>query len=218
MVRPGFLDAAACAAVLDGVARWRAEHPLPLIHRSGPGRDLHYRVIDGEAFAAAVPGAGALVARVRAELEAVWGAPLAPLDDARAACNVNITPPGGEYRWHYDRNRATAIVYLNVVEGGETELYPGYRAWLPGGRPAGAQAALDRLAVTRAARVTLGRRQVIAPAPGALVALRGDRTLHSVRRVRGDHERVNLVLAFDEPGASRRRPALDRYLYGPGQR
>jgi hypothetical protein len=39
----------------------------------------------------------------------------------------NITPPGGEYRWHYDRNAATAILYLNEVPGGETEMFPNYR-------------------------------------------------------------------------------------------
>ena len=52
---------------------------------------------------------------------------MAPIEDAVAARNINVTPPGGEYRWHYDRNAVTAIIYLNEVPGGETEIFANYR-------------------------------------------------------------------------------------------
>lgn len=43
-------------------------------------------------------------------------------------------PPGGEYRWHYDRNAVTAILYLNEVPGGETEIFPNFRLVFRRGR------------------------------------------------------------------------------------
>ena len=136
------------------------------------------------------------------------------IDDRRAACNVNITPPGGGYRWHYDRNRVTALLYLNHIGGGETDLYPNYR--LPAPISGQLQKGLDRILLTRPARRFFGRVHTIAPAPGTLAVIRGDRTLHSVRAVTGDHDRINLVVAYDRPGSTHQRPALDQYLYDPG--
>jgi hypothetical protein len=146
-------------------------------------------------------------------VEQTFGTPLALIDDTRAACNVNITPPGGAYRWHYDRNAVTALLYLNRVAGGETDLYPHYRLAAPFNSQL--QRGLDRILLTRAARRLLGHGLTIAPAPGTLVVIRGDRTLHSVRPVTGYHDRINLVIAYDRPGCANQQPALDRYLYDP---
>jgi hypothetical protein len=123
---------------------------------------------------------------------------------------VNLTPAGGEYRWHYDRNAVTAILFLNAVEGGETEMYPNFRIRLPRWKDSWIQRALDRMLrlFLRVARLV-----VVAPAPGRMIIMRGDRCLHSVRRV-VQGERINVIMTFDVPG-SRFRAAenLDPYLY-----
>ncbi|HET8840930.1 MAG TPA: hypothetical protein VFN35_05650 [Ktedonobacteraceae bacterium] len=40
--------------------------------------------------------------------------------------NGNIMLAGGEYRWHYDQNTITALLYPNKGDGGEIEFYPNY--------------------------------------------------------------------------------------------
>jgi 2OG-Fe(II) oxygenase superfamily len=210
-----FLKARECAAILGAIDRYRQHHTLPIVSRPHSERPLRYQVIDGHQFPDAIPDADGLLARVHQHVEETFGAPLTLIDDRRAACNVNITPPGGGYRWHYDRNRVTALLYLNQVVGGETDLYPNYRLSAPIGRDQ-LQKGLDRILLTRFARRLFGTVHTIAPAPGTLAVIRGDRTLHSVRAVTGGPDRINLVLAYDRPGAVHQLPALDQYLYDPG--
>lgn len=151
--------------------------------------------------------------RVRA---AGWGE-VVPIANRRVAINVNVTEPGGEYCWHYDRNAVTAILYLNAVAGGETECYPGYRIRLRHPALAGAQRALDALVQWLVFGLRLRPPAVITPRPGALVIMRGDRCLHSVRAARGPGDRLAVVMAFDAPGARYPgEPELDAYLYSPG--
>lgn len=213
-VVPGFLSAGTCRALLSSIEQFRRGRSLPVIRRPRHHRPLRYQVIDGACFGAAVPEATGLLARVQTRLEHTCGRPLAPIDDRRAACNINITPPGGQYPWHYDRNPVTALIYLNSVEGGETDLYPNYRIPLPHSRPVALQQILDGMLLAEPVRAVLGHPLSIAPTEGTLVVLRGDRTLHSVRPVEGHRERVNLVLAYDQPGAGHTAPWLDAYLYG----
>jgi hypothetical protein len=204
VVLPAFLHPGECADLLAAIEDYRQHHPLPVVSRPHAERPLRYQVIDGHQFPDAVPDADRLLARVHAQVEKTFGGPLVLIDDRRAACNINITPPGGAYRWHYDRNRVTALLYLNPVAGGETDLYPNYR--VAGPTRFHIQRGLDRVLMTRPARRMLGTMHTIAPAPGTLAVIRGDRTLHSVRPVTGSDVRINLVLAYD-------RPALDQYLY-----
>jgi hypothetical protein len=213
-VVPEFLDDRECAAILAAIDLYRQHHTLPIVSRPHAERPLRYQVIDGHQFPLAIPDAGDLLARIHQQVEKMFGPPLTLIDDRRAACNVNVTPPGGGYRWHYDRNRVTALLYLNHIGGGETDLYPNYR--LPAPISGQLQKGLDRILLTRPARRFFGRVHTIAPAPGTLAVIRGDRTLHSVRAVTGDHDRINLVVAYDRPGSTHQRPALDQYLYDPG--
>jgi hypothetical protein len=201
---------------LASVEQYRVSHHLPVVHRRRSARSLQYQVVDGARFDAVLPHASTLVARVHSQLEEICGTTLALIDDVQAARNINVTPPGGQYRWHYDRNLVTALVYLNSIEGGETELYPNYRLQVPGGRPFSLQHALDQLLLAQPVRSLVSRPVTIAPTAGTFLALRGSRTLHSVRPVEGNRERVNLVLAFDRPGAARTRRRLNAYLYVPG--
>ncbi len=207
----GFLDPGECAVLLAAIDDYRQHHSLPVVSRPHAERPLRYQVIDGHQFPDAVPDADRLLGRVHEQVEKTFGAPLVLIDDTRAACNVNITPPGGAYRWHYDRNRVTALLYLNLVAGGETDLYPNYRFAAP--NRFHIQRGLDRALLTRPARRLLGRMHTIVPAPGTLAVIRGDRTLHSVRPVTGSDDRINLVLAYDRPGSAHQRAALDQYLY-----
>jgi hypothetical protein len=128
-----------------------------LVHRPRRRRPLQYQVIDGSDFDDLGPGATGLVGRVQSRVEETRRDALAPIDDHRAACNVNVTPPGRQYRWHDDRNRTTALIYLNPVRGGETELCPNYGIRLPDGRPVMAQRVLDRLLMAEPVRARFGR-------------------------------------------------------------
>jgi hypothetical protein len=211
---PGFLPQSECAAHLAAIARYRASHEPVLVHRDHSDRPLHYEVIDGDAIHASLPDLGALYRRVGDHLRAISALDLVPLASRQVGLNVNITPPGGSYRWHYDRNAVTALVYLNEVDGGETEICPRYRVLVRGSRLGRLQASLDR--VLRIAPVInrWGGKLAVVPHTGTLLAMRGDRCLHSVRPVTGSQDRVNVVMSFDTPEAVfPQARGLDNYLY-----
>lgn len=210
----GFLAPAACAALLDDVAAYRARREPPLIERAQAGRSLRYKVIDGDEIHAHLPRFEQLYADVHAHVRAQDGPALVPLGNRAAGVNVNITPPGGEYRWHYDRNAVTAILFLNRVQGGETECYPRYRLHLGRFKTGAVQRGLDALLRLEAVRRRCGHLHVVTPEPGLLLLMRGDRCLHSVRPVTGSAERINVIMAFDRPGARfPQQRELDPYLY-----
>lgn len=211
-VLDGFVAEQDAAALLTQVEDYRQRHNLPLVERRSRGRDLRYQVIDRARVPEALPGLDRLLARIDQAVADLAGRPLTRLD-GRAGVNVNITAAGGSYRWHYDRCPVTAMLYLSAVPGGELELYPNLR--LPLGRlsAAAAQRAADRLVAASPVRRLAGtRRAVVRPAPGTLVAIRGDRVLHSVAEVR-EGLRVNLVLGYTTFDGQQPRPELDAYLY-----
>jgi hypothetical protein len=211
---PEFLPPAECARLVDAIARHRAVREAPLIERLDARRPLRYRVVDGEAVHAHLPELEELARSVQARVRGPRWGEVVPIGNRRVAINVNITEPGGEYRWHYDRNAVTAILYLDAVAGGETECYPGYRIRLRHPALAGAQRVLDALVQWTVFALRLRPRAVIAPEPGKLVIMRGDRCLHSVRAARGPGDRLAVVMAFDIPGARYRgEQELDAYLY-----
>jgi hypothetical protein len=208
-----YLPATQCEEILTSIGAYRLTHEPPLIDRAARGRSLRYRVIDGNTIMQRLAVLDELYLRT-AHLIGQWsGYELAPIADRVAGINVNITPPGGEYRWHYDRNEVTAIVYLNEVDGGETEVYANHRILLPRVLRA-AQPRLDAVVGTRAALALVGTKSVVRPRPGRLVVMQGDRCLHSVCPVEGAHERINICMAYDRVGShTRPHRALDTYLY-----
>ena len=121
-LQPNFLSATESEKYCQSVLALDRDVGLPLIERRVRERSLRYKVVDGLRIAEALPEIDDLTKRVEDALERTCGPGLLPIDDAVAARNINVTPPGGEYRWHYDRNAATAIIYLNEVPGGETEI------------------------------------------------------------------------------------------------
>jgi hypothetical protein len=215
-VKHEWLNAAECDEYIQAIRELERTEALPLIERRARGRSLHYKVIDGRRIASALPDIERLGACVQTVAEQLCGTRLEPISDVVAARNVNITPPGGEYRWHYDRNAVTAIAYLNEVSGGETEVFPNYRFVLRSGRQWRLQRVLDMLVRPTPIRRCFGRQRLVAATKGSLLIMRGDKSLHSVRRVQGAEDRINVVFAYDAPGVGHAREVLDSYLYENG--
>ena len=213
VVEPDFLSPEVCEKYCQSVLALDRAEGLPLIERRVRERSLKYKVVDGYRIADALPEIDDLSRQVEEALERTCGPGLVPIDDVMAARNINVTPPGGEYRWHYDRNAATAIIYLNEVPGGQTEIFPNFRLLLRGGHYQRIQLRLDDLVRLRIVRRLFGHQKLIQPRRGTLVIMRGNTTLHSVRAVLGTEDRISVVLAYDFPGQDNRRKALNNYLY-----
>jgi hypothetical protein len=208
-----FLTISRCEELLEVVAKYRVHHDLPLIVRREQDRSLCYRVIDGEQIHRYLPQAEQLYLETAKVVRQVSGLDLAPLENRGASVNVNITPVGGEYRWHYDRNAVTGILYLNQVSGGETELYPGCRIYLGRYKDTIAQRWLDEISRCPFVLRLFSKKMCVTPRAGMLIVMQGDQCLHSVRAVENG-ERINIVMAFDRPGASFAvQRHLDSYLY-----
>lgn len=212
-IQPNFLSTEECEQYTRSVLELERTRGLPLIERQVRQRSLRYKVVDGLIIADALPQIDDLAKRVEEALDRTCGPGLVSIDDAVAARNINVTPPGGEYRWHYDRNAATAIIYLNEVPGGETEIFANYRLLVRGGRYQRMQRWLDDLLRLRTVRRLFGHQRLVVPRQGTMVIMRGNTTLHSVRAVLGTEDRIAVVLAYDFPGQGHQRNALNSYLY-----
>ncbi len=211
-----FLKKEQCRLLLDKISDFREHHTLPEIHRPMKGRSLRYHVINGEQIESSLPGIWDLYTGTVNELvNESLGFPLEPLANIRAGVNVNLMRPNqSSYRWHYDRACVTSIIYLNEVEGGDTELYPNYRLLLQKGKNTAIQQALDRFIQIKPIMNTFGNMVRVSPKVGRLVMMRADRCWHSVRSVLGDHERINIILSYDLPGTEfSMEEGLDSYLY-----
>ena len=124
-----FLNPSECQKLLDGIQDFRDNNKLQEIFRAVRGRNLHYFVIRGDQIEKNLSDIHHLyIGKVKQKVNELVRDELAPLSNLQARLNVNIMPPGDyEYRWHYDRNYITAMLYLNKVQGGETEFYPNNR-------------------------------------------------------------------------------------------
>jgi len=211
-----FLTDEQCRLLLEKINEFRETHTLPEIHRPMKGRSLRYHVIQGEQIQESLPGIWDLyTGEVNELVNESLGFPLEPLANTRAGVNVNLMRPNqSSYRWHYDRACVTAIMYLNEVEGGVTELYPNYRVLLQKGKNTAVQRALDRFIQIKPIMNTFGNMVRVSPKVGRLVMMRADRCWHSVRSVLGDRERINIILSYDFPGTDfSMEKGLDSYLY-----
>lgn len=211
-----FLDAAQCEAILARIADYRKDHSLTEIHRPTKGRPLRYKVLDGETIEDSFPFIWDLYNKRMLDLVHEQAGPdIDLLSNQKVGVNVNImAPQGNTYRWHYDRNAVTAILYLNQVEGGETVLFPNYRIHLKNPNLGWLQKSLDRLLHIPFIRGLFTERMVVPPAQGKLVMMAGNKSWHSVRPVFGDHDRINIIFAFDRPDTRlATNKKLDTYLY-----
>ena len=184
------------------INKFRQNNSIPKVFKSYGNRPLSYEVIDGDKIKEHLPELLGLYHRV----QEIVGLDL--LSDEKVGINVNITKEGGAYRWHYDRNKVTAILYLNDVCGGETECYPGYRILL---RCSILQRWLDRILFW--VRGIFGNFSSISPKAGRLIIMEGNVCLHSVKPVESG-ERINIIMAYDEPNKDYViQDNLNSYLY-----
>ncbi len=211
-----FLTADECQSLLETINEFREGHTLAEIHRPMKGRSLRYHVINGDQIQESLPTIwGLYTGEVNELVNKSLGFPLEPLVNTRAGVNVNLMRPNqSSYRWHYDRACVTSIIYLNEVEGGDTELYPNYRLLLQKGKNTAVQRVLDSFIQIKPIMNTFGTMVRVSPKIGRLVMMRADRCWHSVRSVLGDRERINIIASYDLPGTEfSMEKGLDSYLY-----
>ena len=213
-LKENFLSQQECEYFLKLIRDYRQQFFVPKIYRNIKPLPLSYSVIDGKGVNSHLPEIQKLYETVNKFINNLIEQKLFPLKNIQVGCNVNITEKGGTYRWHYDRNAVTALLYLNEVDGGEIEFYPNYRIILPKGKFSRFQSFLDRILQLSFVRNIFGQRIVVKPQPGLLLVMCGDKCLHSVRPVTGVHDRINIVMAYDLPNASFAiANQLDTYLY-----
>jgi 2OG-Fe(II) oxygenase superfamily len=213
-ISENFLSPAECNTIVASIDEYRSYHDVPLVYRPEGKRSLKYRVINGQEIQRRLPAIQKLYERMLAVVRSETGEDVVPLRNRTVGVNINITPDGGSYRWHYDRNAVTAVLYLTEVNGGEIEAYPDYRVLLNGSRSSRMQGYLDRFLQFEIFLRLFGHKNTIPPKAGLLVIMRGDRCLHSVTPVSGPRERICVVMSFDSADATfPQEAALDSYLY-----
>lgn len=209
-----FLSGQECENLLALIENYRKHYSVPEIYRNAGDRPLRYRVIDGECIKRHLPEVTEIFRNVSEFINQISSENFVPLNSEKVACNINIMNSGGTYRWHYDRNAVTAILYLNEATGGETECYPNYRIFLKNVRFSRLQQWLDSLLQINFVRKIFGKQLVCEPRAGRMLIMRGDRCLHSVRPLTGQGERINIIMSFDVPDAEFAvANQLDSYLY-----
>jgi len=211
-----YLSLEECQHLLALISAYRENNEPVEIHRPMKERSLRYNVIDGDKIKADFPEVWQLYQeKVFNQINEINTKHFIPLENTRVGVNINImSARRSEYRWHYDRARVTAILYLNEVSGGETVLYPNYRILLRRKYLKGLQRFLDWCLRIKIIRAVLRKKTVVSPIPGRMVVMRGNRCWHSVRPVHGDTDRINIILVYDLPGADfPMEKGLDSYLY-----
>lgn len=215
-VLDNFVRNSECTNLVAQVNDYRREHDVPLVERPDKELPLKYEVIDGQRIAECLPRVSRVYDSVTRLVKKFYRGNIEPLADRQVACNINITKPGGSYRYHYDRNAVTAILYLNETEGGETECYPNYRLSLSNAYNSPLQQKLDRILQNRYLRSVAATQLLIRPRVGRLLIMQGNRCLHSVRPVLGTTDRINIIMSYDRPHASFAiAENLNSYLYSP---
>ena len=218
VVMENFAKESLCAELLAQVNDYRCRNTVPVIERRNEELPLKYSVIDGDRIANDLPDVLNVYERVTRVVKELWSGEFEPLADRKVACNINITQPGGSYRYHYDRNAVTAILYLNATRGGETECYPNYRLSLAPAAHSTLQQKLDRVLQNRFVRSVAATQLLVRPRPGRLLIMQGNRCLHSVRPVLESADRINIVMSYDRPHARFDVDAnLNRYLYSAAE-
>lgn len=211
-----FLSQEECTQYLNAVAAFREKTQLKKIYRAMKNRPLNYRVIDGESIEKYFPEIHDLYHnRVNQFINGLSIESLTPLENKLVGVNINIMPAGNSsYRWHYDRTKLTAILYLNGVEGGETVFYSNYRILLKNKKWGQLQKLFDYFLQIKCVRKLFGNKNEVTPKAGRLVVMRANCCWHSVRPVVGQQDRINIILAYDSPGQIFPiEKNLDKYLY-----
>jgi hypothetical protein len=137
-----------------------------------------------------------------------------PLDNRAIGISLNVTPPGGGFGTHHDRQAITIVLYLNDADGGALHVYPAFPRWFRHklqGHPAPRMRAVRRHAIkslnmspgfgAKAVHRLLFRPVRINPRAGTVAAFT-KLSDHRVDPVAPGSVRVGLVVAGDRPGVS----------------
>lgn len=149
---------------------------------------------NGESLLSAVPQVGLLEEEFVHLTNWLSGVTYEPLDNRSIGASVNVTPSGGGFATHFDRQEITAIAYLNKVEGGQLDLWPRLRRWELswfGG--------LSRRMTMLLTTLLTPKR--IAPERGSILIFT-KLTPHRVAEVKSKHPRVSVIFGLDRPGVS----------------
>lgn len=211
-----FLTQKQCEDILEIIRQYGEKYTVPRIKRPAKPIPLIYSVIDGDAIHARLPEIVRACKAVDDLVDEAFDHELVPLRYQRARYNINITEPGGSYRWHYDVFPLTGLLYLNSVEQGELVFHPGYRIRVPGGLDGWGQRWADRLLLAEPVKRIFSKPVTVKPEPGLLFLFHGMTTLHSVRQVTGHKSRVVMTFGYDYPNAEISvRNQLNEYLFTP---
>lgn len=209
-----FLTQERSEELLEIIRQHRVTHKVAKVRRQIRPIPLIYSVIDGHAICAHMPKILDVCKEVDALVEQIFGGELVPLFDLQTRYNINITEPGGSYRWHYDPNLITAILYLNSVGQGETVCHPHYRVKLPRWAPDRMQRWVDAVVQAEPVKRIFSVPLEVKPEPGLLFFFDGVTTLHSVRQVIGREDRVAILVGYDRPNVVPSvRQKLSKYVY-----
>lgn len=203
----------------DTISRWR-ETALDLvrpfgidIHRNSDGHLLSYRVVSGEVIREHCPELWDFyTAPDTAEwVRGVTGSPtIVTSHHVRSAININcLEAPGHRYRWHFDANPYTLLLYLttnDAADGGELEFYPNLKQ----GRAEGGD--WERR-VTSAEHLRTAQKVTVPSRAGTFVLMDGTVCYHSAAPIRRSCLRLSVPMVFPPTRLHDRPPELDDYLY-----
>ncbi len=124
--------------------------------------------------------------------------------DPMMRCNFTYLGDGDEHGWHFDGNDFVVSLMVQRAEsGGDFEFAPNIRS---SGRPnyEGVRKVMDE---------TPGTTRLIRAEPGTIAVFRGRRSLHRVRKVRGQRLRVMALLSYHETPGLMNGPAAQRRVF-----
>ena len=177
-----YLNDRECEKLLVLIRKYGKKSKITKVYRKFKDRSLNYFVIDGNIIKSKLQKIYRYYVEVNKVVNKMTKYNYVSLRNDKVGVNVNITPKGGEYRWHYDRNAVTAVLYLNKVKGGELEIYPNYRIIIKNKKHSNMQKRLDSFLQVKFLRNIIGKKEVIKPKQGMLVIMHGDKCLHSVKK------------------------------------
>lgn len=197
-----FISASRCEELRQQIDQQLDENPDLFIDVDNQSLLVQQRflTINGDDLREMLPQLPDLMAKSQEAVDAHFGPKLRPLKNHVIGQSLNVTERSGLLSWHYDRNLATAVIYISGSEGGLLEFYRQYRVrirnnhvgWLQW-----VQRGFDAMMRPPFVRALLGKKETLKVEPGTLV-LFDSYCLHQVAPVTGGR-RVALVLCFDDP-------------------
>jgi hypothetical protein len=198
VVVPRSVSVDTCEAVLRSIKSSK----LIIVDEPQAREVTRFYTINGDRLIAACPEVVEIERCLLEWINYISGDSYISLDNRAIGISLNVTPPGGGFGTHLDRNAVTIVLYLNDADGGALHIYPPFPVglrmlrryaikWLNLSH-GGIADALHRLFL-RPVRVD--------PRVGTVAALTW-MSHHRVDPVAPGSLRFSLVVAADRPGIS----------------